>query len=289
MNDQELLAERFEEHRTYLHSVAYRMLGSTGESDDAVQEAWLRLSRSDTDEVENLRAWLTTVVSRVCLDMLRSRKTRRETDGAGPEYVEPVVTEVPEENPAEEAELSDSVGLAMLVVLENLSPAERISFVLHDMFGVPFSEIGQIAGRSPDAARQLASRARRQVRGSVPPPDPDIEVQRQVVDAYLAAARAGEFETLLELLDPDVIQRIHTEEGDPRWAPTLVGREKVARRAMARGAPFAPYGRPAMINGNMGAVVEIDGRRMVTVALTITNGKITTMDVFLEPMSPDQA
>jgi RNA polymerase sigma factor (sigma-70 family) len=285
--DQELLAERFEEHRTYLHSVAYRMLGSTGEADDAVQEAWLRLSRSDSGEVDNLRAWLTTVVSRVCLDMLRSRKTRREASD-GPEYLEPVVTELTEENPAEEAELSDSVGLAMLVVLENLSPAERIAFVLHDMFGVPFGEIAQIAGRSPDAARQLASRARRQVRGSVPPPDPDLEKQREVVEAFLAAARAGDFESLLELLDPDVVQRIHTAEGDPRWAPTLAGREKVARRAMARGAPFAPYGRAAIVNGAIGAVVEIDGKRLVTNALTITNGKITTMDVFLEPMSPDR-
>ncbi len=287
MNNQELLAERFEEHRTYLHSVAYRMLGSTGEADDAVQEGWLRLSRSNSEEVDNLRAWLTTVVSRVCLDMLRSRRARRET-AEMPDHVEPVVTELSEENPADEAELSDTVGMAMLVVLENLSPAERIAFVLHDMFGVPFGEIAQIAGRSPDAVRQLASRARRQVRGSVPPPDPDMEVQRQVVDAFLAAARAGDFESLLEMLDPDVIQRIHTVEGDPRWAPTLVGREKVARRAMARGAPFAPYARRAIVNGNMGAVVEIDGRRIVTQALTITNGKITTMDVFLEPMSPDR-
>ncbi len=287
MNDQELLAERFEDQRTYLHSVAYRMLGSTGEADDAVQEAWLRLGRSDWDEIDNLRAWLTTVVSRVCLDMLRSRRARRETAEV-PDHVEPVVTELSEENPAEEAELSDTVGMAMLVVLENLSPAERIAFVLHDMFGVPFGEIAQIAGRSPDAVRQLASRARRQVRGSVPPRDPDMEVQRQVVEAFLAAARAGDFEALIEMLDPDVIQRIHTAEGDPRWAPTLVGREKVARRAMARGAPFAPYARPAIVNGNMGAVVEIDGRRIVTQALTITNGKITTMDVFLEPMSPDR-
>src|SRR3954468_17906938 len=287
MSNQELLAERFEEHRTYLHSVAYRMLGSTGEADDAVQEAWLRLSRSDSGEVDNLRAWLTTVVSRVCLDMLRSRKTRREASD-GPEYLEPVVTELTEENPAEEAELSDSVGLAMFVVLENLSPAERIAFVLHNMFGVPFGEIAQIAGRSPDAARQLASRARRQVRGSVPPPDPDLEKQREVVEAFLAAARAGDFESLLELLDPNVVQRIHTAEGDPRWAPTLVGREKVARRAMARGAPFAPYARAAIVNGSMGAVVDLEGKRFVTQALTITNGKITTMDVFLESMSPDR-
>src|SRR5882757_2619169 len=191
------------------------MLGSTGEADDAVQEAWLRLSRSDSDAVDNLRAWLTTVVGRVSLDMLRSRKARRE-DPDGSDHIEPIVSESTEENPAEEAELADSVGLAMLVVLENLSPAERVAFVLHDMFGVPFSEIGEIAGRSPDAARQLASRARRTVRGSVPPPDPDLAQQRRVVDAFLAAARAGDFEGLLELLDPDVVQRVHTEEGDPR-------------------------------------------------------------------------
>jgi RNA polymerase sigma-70 factor, ECF subfamily len=285
MNDQEMLATRFEEHRDYLHSVAYRMLGSTGEADDAVQEAWLRLSRSDSENVENLRAWLTTVVGRVCLDMLRSRKARREAPDRE-EHIEPIVTELTEENPAEEVELADSVGLAMLVVLETLSPAERVAFVLHDMFGIPFSEIAEIAGRTPDAARQLASRARRQVRGSVPPPDPDLEVQRQVVDAFLAAARGGNFEALLELLDPNVVQRVHTAEGDPRWAPALVGAQKVARRAMARGAPFAPFARPAIVNGNMGAIVEIDGKRIVTQALTITNGKITTMDVFLEPWEP---
>jgi RNA polymerase sigma-70 factor (ECF subfamily) len=287
MSNQDLLAESFEEHRAYLHSVAYRMLGSTGEADDAVQEAWLRLSRSDSEDVENLRAWLTTVVSRVSLDLLRARKARREQP-EGTDHIEPIVTELTEDNPAEEAELSDTVGLAMLVVLENLSPAERISFVLHDMFGVPFSEIAEIADRSPDAARQLASRARRQVRGSVPPPDPDLEAQRQVVEAFLAAARSGDFEALLEMLDPDVVQRIHTAEGDPRWAPTLVGREKVARRAMARGAPFAPYARAAIVNGNMGAVVDLEGKRFVTQALTITNGKITTMDVFLEPIEPPE-
>jgi RNA polymerase sigma factor (sigma-70 family) len=282
VNEQELLAERFEAHRTYLHSVAYRMLGSTGEADDAVQEAWLRLSRSDADAVDNLRAWLTTVVGRVSLDMLRARKARRE-DPDGSDHLEPIVSEVTEESPAEEAELADSVGLAMLVVLENLSPAERVAFVLHDMFGVPFSEIGEIAGRRPDAARQLASRARRTVRGSVPPPDPDLAQQRRVVDAFLAAARAGDFESLLELLDPDVVQRIHTAEGDPRWAPPAVGAENVAKRALARGRPFAPYGRPAIVNGGMGAVAEIEGRRVAVVALTISNGRIATMDVFLEP------
>ena len=282
MNDQDLLAKRFEEHRGHLHSVAYRMLGSTGEADDAVQEAWLRLSRSDHDQVENLRAWLTTVVGRVSLDMLRARKARREAP-AGEEHVEPLVTELTEENPAEEVELADTVGLAMMVVLETLSPAERVAFVLHDMFGVPFSEIGEISGRSADAARQLASRARRQVRGSVPPPDPDLDEQRQVVEAFLAAARAGDFEALLDLLDPNVVQRVHTAKGDRRWAPTAVGAEKVAKRALARGGPFAPYGRPAIINGNMGAVVVIEGERVAVNAMTITDGKITTMDIFVDP------
>jgi RNA polymerase sigma factor (sigma-70 family) len=283
VNEQELLAERFEAHRPYLHSVAYRMLGSTGEADDAVQEAWLRLSRSDSEAVDNLRAWLTTVVGRVSLDMLRARKARRE-DPNGSDHLEPIVSQFDEDDPAQEAELADSVGLAMLVVLENLTPAERVAFVLHDMFGVPFSEIGEIAGRTPEAARQLASRARRTVRGSVPPPDPDMAEQRRVVDAFLAAARAGDFEALLELLDPDVVQRIHTVEGDPRWAPPAVGAENVARRALARGRPFAPYGRPAIVNGGMGAVADIEGRRVAVVALTISKGRIATMDVFLEPI-----
>jgi RNA polymerase sigma factor (sigma-70 family) len=283
MNDQDLLAERFEDHRAYLQSIAYRMLGTTGDADDAVQEAWLRLSRSDAESVDNLRAWLTTVVSRVCLDMLRSRRARRE-DFDVPEYIEPIVTELTEENPAEEAELADSVGLAMLVVLENLSPAERIAFVLHDMFGLPFSEIGEIAGRSPDAARQLASRARRQVRGSAPPPDPDLESQRRVVEAYLAAAREGDFEGLLALLDPDVVQRVHTAPGDRRATEPAYGAEAVARRSLARGRPFAPYGRPALVNGNMGAVVDIEGRRFAVSAMTITNGKIAAIDFFLAPI-----
>jgi ketosteroid isomerase-like protein len=172
----------------------------------------------------------------------------------------------------------------MLVVLENLSPAERVAFVLHDMFGVPFSEVGEIAGRSPDAARQLASRARRRVRGSVPPPDPDMAQQRRVVDAFLAAARAGDFEALLDVLDPDVVQRIHTAQGDRRATPPAVGAENVARRALARGAPFAPYGRPAIVNGGMGVVVDIEGKRFAVMAMTISNGRIATMDLFLEPI-----
>ena len=283
MSDQKLLAERFEEHRSYLHSVAYRMLGSTGEADDAVQEAWLRLSRSDSDAVDNLRAWLTTVVGRVSLDMLRARKARREEPN-DPPHPELIVTDVPEENPAEEAELADSVGLAMLVVLETLSPAERIAFVLHDMFSVPFSEIGEITGRSADAARQLASRARRRVRGAAPPPATDIEEQRRVIDAFLAAAREGDFESLLNLLDPDVVFRFHTVEGDPRAREPIVGAGTVARRALRGARTFAPHGRPALVNGKPGIVTVIDGKRFATMDCTIRDGRLATIDLYLEPL-----
>jgi RNA polymerase sigma factor (sigma-70 family) len=281
VNDQDLLANRFEEHRTYLHSVAYRMLGSTGEADDAVQEAWLRLSRSDSEAVDNLRAWLTTVVGRVALDMLRARKARHEEPD---DHLEPIVSESAEENPGQEVELADSIGLAMLVVLENLSPAERVAFVLHDMFGVPFSEIGEIAGRSPDAARQLASRARRRVRGSVPPSDTDAAEQRRVVDAFLAAARAGDFEALLDVLDPEVVFRLHTVEGDPRARPRAVGAEQVATQALERGRPFAPYARPAMVNGAPGAVVQIGERRIGVMGCTVKDGRITALDLVLDPL-----
>jgi RNA polymerase sigma factor (sigma-70 family) len=283
VSDQKLLAERFEEHRSYLHSVAYRMLGSTGEADDAVQEAWLRLSRSDSDAVDNLRAWLTTVVGRVSLDMLRARKARREEPN-DPPHPELIVTDVPEENPAEEAELADSVGLAMLVVLETLSPAERIAFVLHDMFSVPFSEIGEITGRSADAARQLASRARRRVRGAAPPPATDIEEQRRVVDAFLAAAREGDFESLLNLLDPDVVFKFHTVEGDPRAREPVVGAGTVARRALRGARTFAPHGRPALVNGKPGIVTVIDGKRFATMDCTVRDGRLSAIDLYLEPL-----
>ena len=281
MNDQDLLAERFEAHRTYLHSVAYRMLGSTGEADDAVQEAWLRLSRSDSEAVDNLRAWLTTVVGRVALDMLRARKARRESPD---DHLEPIVSESAEDNPAEELELADSIGLAMLVVLENLSPAERVAFVLHDMFGVPFGEIGEIAGRTPDAARQLASRARRRVRGSVPPSDTDVASQRRVVDAFLAAARAGDFAALLEVLDPDVVFRVHAAEADPRATGLPAdGAEQVAKRILTRGRPFAPLARPATVNGSPGLVAERDGKRLGVMACTVSNGRIVSMDLVIDP------
>jgi RNA polymerase sigma factor (sigma-70 family) len=281
VNDDTLLAQEFETHRSHLHSVAYRMLGTTGEADDAVQEAWLRLSRSDSDQVENLRAWLTTVVGRVSLDMLRARKARREQPD---DHLEPIVTESTEENPAEEAELADSVGLAMLVVLENLSPAERVAFVLHDMFGVPFAEIGEITGREPDAARQLASRARRRVRGSTPPTDADVAEQRRVIDAFLAAARAGDFEALMNVLDPDIVLRVHTGEGDPR-AEVLAatGPEKVVERIVTQGREFLPLVRPAMVNGAPGTVAERDGKILGATAYTVRNGRIVTMDLVIDP------
>src|SRR6266545_2144523 len=206
MDEQAWQTEQFERHRGHLHAVAYRMLGSLSEADDAVQEAWLRLSRSDTDAVDNLGAWLTTVVGRVCLDMLRARRSRRE-DYVGTWLPEPIVAaDAP--SPEDEALMADSVGLALLVVLETLSPAERLAFVLHDTFGVPFDEIAPIVGRTPTAARQLASRARRRVRGAAPVPEPDLARQREVVDAFLAAARGGDFDTLLALLDPDVVLRV---------------------------------------------------------------------------------
>jgi RNA polymerase sigma-70 factor, ECF subfamily len=282
MNDQDLLAARFEEHRTYLHSVAFRMLGSTGEADDAVQEAWLRLSRSDSAQVDNLRAWLTTVVGRVALDMLRARKSRRE-EFEGDDPV-PIVNELAEENPAEEAELADSVGLAMLVVLETLSPAERIAFVLHDMFSVPFSEIGEITGRSAEAARQLASRARRRVRGAAPPPPVEMEEQRRVVDAFLAAAREGDFESLLNVLDPDVVLRIHTVEGDPRAREPIVGAEAFAKRALRGARVFAPHARPALVNGRPGILTVINGKRFATMECTVRNGRLEAVDLYLQPL-----
>src|SRR5437588_253160 len=229
----------FERHRTNLRAVAYRMLGSVSEAGDAVQEAWLRLDRSDTRAVTNLGAWLTTVVGRVCLDMLRARRARRE-DYVGTWLPEPIVTIDDAANPAEEALLADSVGLALLVVLETLTPAERLAFVLHDMFGVPFDEIATIVDKSADAARQLASRARRRVRGAAPVSDVDLARQREVVDAFLAASRAGSFEALLEVLDPDVVFRIDAGADSELTRGPVTGAADVARLILARGTPRAP-------------------------------------------------
>jgi len=279
VDEQEFLAGRFESNRSRLRAVAYRMLGSVSEADDAVQEAWLRLSRSDASAVENLEGWLTTVVARVSLDILRSRKARHEEplDGHVPE---PIVSREDEADPEHEALLADSVGLAMLVVLDNLAPAERLAFVLHDMFAVPFDEIAPIVERSPDAARQLASRARRRVRGSAPIPDPDLDRQREVVDAFLAAARDGDFDALVAVLDPDVVLR--ADRGPARPGSVEVhGAEEVARRALSF-ARLAPAARPALVNGAAGFVVAPGGRPFAVVGFTVTDGKVVEIDLLAD-------
>jgi RNA polymerase sigma-70 factor, ECF subfamily len=281
VNERDLLARQFEDSRPHLHAIAYRMLGSVSEADDALQEAWLRLARSDVSAVENLRAWLTTVVARVCLDELRSRRARRE-DYVGSWLPEPVVSEGAETDPEREALLADSVGLALLVVLDTLTPPERLAFVLHDMFGVPFDEIGEIVDRSPAATRQLASRARRRVRGA-PEPDPDLSRQREVVDAFLAASRAGDFEALLAVLDPDVVFRIDTGGVAPPARAPLVGATAVARQILERGTPLAPYARPALVNGAAGAVVAVHGRPLAVVSFTVKEGRIAAIDLVADP------
>jgi RNA polymerase sigma factor (sigma-70 family) len=280
MNDRDWLAERFEEHRTRLRAVAYRMLGSLSEADDAVQETWVRLSRSDADEIENLGGWLTTVVGRVSLSMLRSRRTRRE-DPIDVRMPEPIVDRADGTDPEHEALLADSVGLALLVVLEKLSPAERLAFVLHDVFAVPFNEIAPIVDRSPEAARQLASRARRRVRGEATVPDADLETQRRVLDAFVAAARDGDFEALLEVLDPDVVLR--ADRG------ALAGGVREVRGAEAVGRQAAGFSRldlqmrPALINGTVGMVTTRDGEPFSVGAVTVRNGRIAAMDILADP------
>ena len=275
MNERDHLAEQFEQARPHLRAVAYRMLGSTSEAEDAVQEAWFRLARSDADAIENLRGWLTTVVGRVCMDLLRAR--REEPSDSLPE---PIVIET-EGDPEHEALMAESVGLALLVVLETLSPAERLAFVLHDMFAVPFSEIAEILDRSPDSARQLASRARRRVRGARPVAEKDLARQREVVDAFLAASRAGDFERLVAVLDPEV--EFHVDIGPPRER-VAVGAETVAQRVLARGSRFAPFGRFAIVNGGPGVVVAPPGKRpMAVVGLTVAEGRISAIEVVADP------
>jgi len=281
VDEREWLAERFEEQRTHLRAVAYRMLGSVSEADDAVQEAWLRLSRSDAREIENLAGWLTTVVGRVCLNMLRSRRTRRE-DPLEVHVPEPIVSREDGLDPEHEALLADSVGLALLVVLETLTPAERLAFVLHDMFAVPFDEIGPMVGRSPAAARQLASRARRRVQGEAPAPDPDLGRQREVVDAFFAAAREGEFEALVAVLDPDVVLRSDGGAARPAATHVVHGAEAVARRAMTF-ARLSPFVRPALVNGAAGVVVAPRGRPFSVMAFTVRNGRIVAIDGLADP------
>jgi RNA polymerase sigma factor (sigma-70 family) len=278
MNELEL-ADRFDRERPRLRAVAYRILGSLSEADDAVQEAWLRLQRTDTEQIDSLERWLTTVVARICLNMLRFRRSRGEEplDGWRPEPIidDPAVGTDPEH----EALLAESVGIALQVVLDTLSPAERLAFVLHDMFAVPFAEIATMLQRSPQATRQLASRARRRVGEAAPAPDPDLTRQRAVVDAYFAAAREGDLDALVAVLDPDVVLRAHRSDGDPL---ELHGADRVARGAMTA-RRFAPYVRPALVNGAAG-VVAFDGERPFAVlAFTVVADRAVAIDVFNEP------
>jgi RNA polymerase sigma factor (sigma-70 family) len=281
MDDQDWLAERFEAHRSHLRGVAYRMLGSTAEADDAVQDAWIRLSRTDTRDVDNLRAWLTTVVARVSLNMLRSRKTRRETH-LDTHVPDPIVSPEAGVDPEQEALLGDSVGLAMFVVLDSLAPAERVAFVLHDVFAVPFEEIAPIVGRTPTAARQLASRARRRVQGA-PVPDVDLDGQWAVVDAFLAAARAGDFERLVAVLDPDVVLRSDGGTARPALVSLVRGAETVAAQAMTF-RRFTETASRILVNGIPGGVAWApDGRPFAVVALTVLGGKIVRIDILADP------
>jgi RNA polymerase sigma factor (sigma-70 family) len=279
-NEREWLAERFEDNRPHLRGVAYRMLGSVSDADDAMQEFWLRLSRSDASGVENLQAWFTTGVARVCLDMLRSRRSRRE-EPLESRLPEPIVSPEDGVDPEHEALLADSVGLALLVVLETLTPAERLAFVLHDMFAVPFDEIAALVERTPAAARQLASRARRRV-GDAPVPDVDRDRQRELVDAFLAAARGADFDALVAVLDPDVVLRIDRGP-QAREAPKAVrGARAVAERGVAF-SRLAPLARPALVNGAAGLVVARHGRLLGVAGFTVTHRKIVEIDLLMDP------
>jgi RNA polymerase sigma-70 factor, ECF subfamily len=276
------LADEFERHRRHLRGVAYRMLGSVTEADDAVQEAWLRLDRSDPGGTDDLRGWLTVVVGRICLDALRRRKSRNE-QLAGSWLPEPIVRAATDAEPERDAIMADSIGLALLVVLESLTPAERLSFVLHDVFGVPFEEIAPMVERSPAAARQLASRARRRVRAQAPEPDADLAVQRRAVDAFVAAARDGDFEGLLRVLDPDVVLRVDGGPNAPRpfaRAP-LVGAEAVAREAgQFRGG--ADRAEPVIVNGAAGLMLRFPALSIVA-AFTVAKGRIVEIDIIADP------
>ena len=278
MDDGEWLAQRFEQQRPRLRAVAYRMLGSLTDADDAVQDAWLRLSQSEAGQIENLAGWLTTVVARECLHVLRSRRHRRE-DTVGLGVPDPIVVPDGDADPEQEVLLADSVGLALLVVLNHLSPAERLAFVLHDMFDLPFEEIAPLIERSPGAARQLASRARRRVQGAeVPTPDPDLQRHRQVVDAFFAAGRAGDFAALVNLLDPDVVLR--ADFGGGRPPAVFRGVSAVAKLARE---PLGAQVHPVLVNGTVGRVITIGGRPHSVLAFTIADGKIVEIEAIGEP------
>ncbi len=279
MDDQQWLAERFEEHRPRLRAVAYRMLGSLSEADDAVQDAWLRVSRADASEVENLSAWLTTIVARVSLNLLRSRKTRREAP-LDVHVPDPVIDPADGTDPEHEALLADSVGLALLVVLETLTPPERLAFVLHDMFGMPFEQIAPIVERSSDAARQLASRARRRVRGATPVPDGDLGAQWEVVEAFMAAARGGDFDALVAVLDPDIVLR--ADGGESGLSRHIRGAETVASQAQMFSRLELTH-RRALINGTPGFVAMRDGRPFSVAAVTVSGGRIVEIDILADP------
>ena len=281
MTDQDWLAQRFESHRGHLRGVAYRMLGSMTEADDAVQEAWIRLSRTDTGEVDNLRAWLTTVVARISLNLLRSRRTRREAP-LEPHVADPLVSSEAGGDPEHEALLGDSLGLALLAVLDTLNPAERVAFVLHDVFAVPFDAIAPIVGRSPAAARQLASRARRRVQGA-PVPDADLDGQWAVVDAFLAASREGNFERLMTVLDPDVVLRSDGGAARPDLISLLRGAEAVASGALAF-RRFAATATRALVNGIPGGIARMpDGTAFAVVSVTVVGGRIVSIDILADP------
>jgi RNA polymerase sigma factor (sigma-70 family) len=281
MNQSEWLAQQFQAHRARLRAVAYRMLGSLSEADDVVQEAWLPLARAASGDIANLGAWLTTVVARVCLDVLRGRRSRHE-EPLGVHMPDPIVDRADRIDPAHQALLADSVGLALLVVLETLGPAERLAFVLHDMFAVSFDEIASIVGRSPSAARQLASRARRRVRGAAKSPDVDLTHQREVVDAFVAAARGGDFDALLAILDPDIVLR--ADRGAASGASReLRGARVVAEQALTF-ARFVQFARPALVNGAAGVVAWLpNGQPFSVVGFTVKSGKILEIDILADP------
>nr|WSX54642.1 sigma-70 family RNA polymerase sigma factor [Streptomyces sp. NBC_00974] len=287
MDEQDLLAARFEEHRPHLRAVAYRVLGSIGGAEDAVQESWLRLSRTDVSEIENLGGWLTTVVARLCLNGLRARETRREDslearlDGPA-RMPDPVLSREGSADPEDEVLLADSVGLALLVVMESLAPAERLAFVLHDMFAVPFDEIAPMLDKTPAATRQLASRARRRVQGRAPVPDPDLSRQREAVSAFFSATRDGDFDALVALLHPDVVLRSDGGVARSRQTVVLTGAETVASQAsLYRG--LAPFVRPVLVNGAAGVVCVVKGRPFSIMAFTVTDGRIVAIDVIADP------
>ena len=277
-----LLAERFEQHRTHLKAVAYRLLGSLAEADDAVQQAWLRLDRTDPDEVENLGRWLTTVVSRICLDMLRSRSARPE-EALDTHLPDPIVTGPGGLGPEDQVVLTESVGLALQVVLDRLKPAERLAFVLHDMFAVPFEDVATLAGRTPESVRQLASRARRRVAHEAPSPDGDLDQQRQAVDAFFAATRAGDFDALVAVLDPDVVLQADGGESRPKVSALVQGAATIAKQALMFRALAAEL-HPVLVNGAPGALVTRDGQPLTLFAFTVRDDHIVRIDLLGDPV-----